>query len=231
MTNINPTPSILADQVFHHPVGSSTSVARGSHVSPNPNRSPRAGGRTGRIQAILRTLLRTLENDPLDEPEKTMRSMTKFPMPVERLFYHPEALTLGPAPFGMLTRLLLHFWMTDCRPLPEADYNLRAIARAHPPTWRKHREAILRVFSDLAPDLARHYRARQSRRENLRIASDRSASARRHRAAMARVPGTPEYAALHPDAPHGVNLLIPKKDDHGRQPLRMSPRKPGKWAP
>ena len=160
-----------------------------------------------------------------------MPSSTRFPMPVDALTRHPEALSFGPAPFGMLSRLLLHYWATDCRPLPEADYMLRSIARAHPPTWRRHREAIVRVFSDLAPDLARHHGARQSRRENLRIATDRSVAARRYKAAMARVPGTPEYADRHPEAPLGVNLMLPQRDTSPRV-SRRGPTKPArKWSP
>ena len=160
-----------------------------------------------------------------------MSAVARHPMPVERLLCHPEALSMGPAPFGMLSRLLLHFWMTDCRPLPQADYNLRAIARAHPPTWRRHRVTIMRVLSDLTPDLARHHGARQSRRENLRIATDRSVASRRHKAAMARVPGKPEYADLHPEAPLGVNLMVPQRDTSPWVSRRGPTKSAQKWSP
>jgi hypothetical protein len=54
-----------------------------------------------------------------------------FPMPVPCLIDHPEAMALPAAAFGMLSRLCLHFWATECRPLPESQDELRSIVRAH----------------------------------------------------------------------------------------------------
>lgn len=160
-----------------------------------------------------------------------MSAKARFPMPVERLLFHPEALTFGPAAFGMLTRLLIHHWMTGCRPLPAADYDLRSIARAHPPTWRKHREVIMRAFHDLAPDLARQHRTRLSRRANLRIANHASVAERKRKALMARVPGTPEYAARNPEALHGVNLMAPQKATDPHVSRRVPSKPTGYWRP
>ncbi len=101
------------------------------------------------------------------------------PMPVEGLIDHPEAMTLPAAAFGMLTRIALHFWSTECRPLPIADHELRGICRAHAPTWRHWKVSILRVFEAIRPELESASRARENRRANLIRLSQRSASMRR----------------------------------------------------
>ncbi len=70
-----------------------------------------------------------------------MPSNAKFPMPVDGLFHHPEALTFGPAPFGMLARLLTHFWMTnygDMISIAQAPYarrDPRGGLRPRTPAW------------------------------------------------------------------------------------------------
>ena len=101
------------------------------------------------------------------------------PMPVEGLIDHPEAMTLPAAAFGMLMRLTLHFWSTDCRPLPIADHELRGICRAHAPTWRHWKASILRIFEAIRPEWEAARRARENRVENLIRLSQRSASMRR----------------------------------------------------
>lgn len=89
------------------------------------------------------------------------------PLPIEGLIDSPEALTLPAAGFGMLVRLLLQFWQTECRPLPVADHELRSIARGHAPTWRHWKPRILEVFEAVRPELEAAWRARENRRGNL----------------------------------------------------------------
>ena len=115
-------------------------------------------------------------------------------LPIEGLVDSPEALTLPAAGFGMLCRLTLHFWQTECRPLPIADQELRAISRAHSPTWRHWKPSILKVFEALRPGLETAWRARENRRDNLIRLSQRSASMRRANAlrSKANTPNAPQ---------------------------------------
>ena len=115
------------------------------------------------------------------------------PLPIEGLVDSPEALTLSAAGFGMLMRLILHFWQTECRPLPMADHELRSIARAHAPTWRHWKASSLRVFEAIRPGLEADWRARENRRGNLiRLAhlgnAKRGANALKQKAAAATAP-------------------------------------------
>jgi hypothetical protein len=53
-----------------------------------------------------------------------------YPMPIEGLIDHPDAIALPAAAYGMLARLCGHFWATECRPLPESQDELRSVVRA-----------------------------------------------------------------------------------------------------
>src|SRR5271166_3709856 len=101
-----------------------------------------------------------------------------YPMPIEGLYDHPEALALPAAGFGMLMRLCLHFWATDCFPLPKSQDELRSIARVHRPTWRQWKAQILRVFEDIRPELEGYYQWRQSRGSTIRMVAARGRAAR-----------------------------------------------------
>ena len=86
----------------------------------------------------------------------------------EMLTNHPLALTLPAAAFGMLCRLLFHFIMTQCKPLPKDSDDLRGIMRAHRPTWNHHKKEIMLVFNDLAPKLEHANQSYQNRLANVR---------------------------------------------------------------
>lgn len=108
----------------------------------------------------------------------TNRRRNRPPMPIEKLANHPEAMTLSAAGFGILMRLSLHFWLSECRPLPKVKDELFSIGRAHRPTWRRWKPCILRILAEITPDLERNWRARENRRDNLSRMSERSASKR-----------------------------------------------------
>jgi len=128
-----------------------------------------------------------------------------YPMPVEGLFSNPSYIVLPAAGRGMLFSLCEHFWRSECQPRPRDDDQLFAIARAPRPTWRHHRANILAVFDAWAPEAARHFETRQSRRDSLRIASDCSRAARRRKAATARLDGTANLNARSTDpVAHGI---------------------------
>lgn len=135
------------------------------------------------------------------------------PMPVEGLIDHPEAMTLPAAAFGMLTRLTIHFWSTECRPLPIADHELRGICRAHSPTWRRWKGSILRIFEAIRPEWESARRARENRVENLIRLSQRSASMRRANALRSKA----NAAMTSGDASaNGFPRLAPKRAETTR---------------
>ncbi len=105
-----------------------------------------------------------------------------FPIPCEGLIDHPSALTLPAAGYGMLLRLCLHFWATECEPLPINDDELQSIARAHKPTWRKWKAQILAVFDDVSPDMERYYLLRVQRKTHLSRLGQTAAGVKRLRA-------------------------------------------------
>jgi hypothetical protein len=145
-----------------------------------------------------------------------MRRRKIPPLPIEGLFDNPEAMTLPAAGFGMLTRIVIHFWATECRSLPIADHELRSIARGHAPTWRRWRLTILRVFEALRPGLVAAWQARQNRRDNLiRLAhmgnAMRRANAQKQRAA----------------ASFELSRLLPQRIPRAPLPPAPAPRSPG----
>ncbi len=101
-----------------------------------------------------------------------------YPIPVEGLIDNPEALTLPAAAYGMLWKIILHFWATECRALPVADHELRCISRGHAPTWSHWKSTILGVFETIRPDLEAAQQARENRVNNLIRLSQRSTSLR-----------------------------------------------------
>lgn len=105
-----------------------------------------------------------------------------YPMPMEGIIDHPSAITLPAAGFGMLMRLSLHFWASECEPLPTSDDELQAIARAHRPTWRTWKAKILSVFDDVRPELEAYYLLRVQRRNHLSRLGNTAAGIKRLRA-------------------------------------------------
>lgn len=90
-----------------------------------------------------------------------------YPMPVEPFVDHPLILTFPAAGFGILMRLALHFWTTECRPLPIADHELRAIGRVHTPTWRHWKAPVMQAFHEIQPELEAYFRLREARQTHL----------------------------------------------------------------
>ena len=100
-----------------------------------------------------------------------------YPMPVEGLIDSPDFLAMPAAGAGIVIRLALHFWATDCRPMPIADHELRNIARAHAPTWRHWKPQALRVFEQIRPALERYRYQRESKATTLTFAGRRGGAA------------------------------------------------------
>ena len=119
----------------------------------------------------------------------------------EMLTNHPLALTLPAAAFGMLCRLLFHFIMTQCKPLPKDSDDLRGIMRAHRPTWNHHKKEIMLVFNDLAPKLEHANQSYQNRLANVRELGKRGNVTTRLKAHGKKQARPPADAALAVTAP------------------------------
>jgi hypothetical protein len=117
-----------------------------------------------------------------------------WPLPVQGIFENPDYIALPVAGRGMLWSLFEHFWRTDCKPLPIADDQLFAVARAHRPTWRHHRETILRIFNASQAELAAYKHARDNRLTHIKFAQKAGAATtnaiRRARAIEVSLPST-----------------------------------------
>ncbi len=101
------------------------------------------------------------------------------PMPVEFFATHPKIIGLNTAALGTLTRLLLHFWMTDCSPLPDTDYALFLLSRSHKPTWATNKADVRAILDEICPQLEKAMRIYRQRSSLLAHLSERGAAARR----------------------------------------------------
>jgi len=110
-------------------------------------------------------------------------------------------MTLPAAGFGMLCRLIFHFILTDCRPIPKDGDNLRGIMRAHRSTWTEHKKDILSVFQDLAPQLEAADKHYKQRREAVKAMGEKGRAVQRLRALSNKPPRPNADAALAITAP------------------------------
>lgn len=94
-----------------------------------------------------------------------------YPMPVESLFDSPAWIAAPVALRGIVMSLCEHFWRTDCAPLPRDPDALFAIARAHRPTWSRHKATALALFESVAPELEAYWRRRESKTDQLALAA------------------------------------------------------------
>ena len=149
---------------------------------------------------VRRQHLRSLDVGTRCRQPPAMRRRHLYPMPIAVIADHPEALTLPAAGFGMLARLCLHFWATECRPLPKSECELRSIARVHSPAWNKHKAAILRVFEDWRPSAEAYYRKREGAARGLKIAARNggAANAARLRLRALELPPAPPRGPIVP---------------------------------
>lgn len=101
-----------------------------------------------------------------------------FPMPVEAIIDHPR-LIMTPTPlFGAVMRLLLHYWASECEPLPEERLELQSIGRMPERMMRDHGDFIRQVVADLLPALDKYYAVRVSRATVIKELQDRSKGVR-----------------------------------------------------
>jgi hypothetical protein len=88
-------------------------------------------------------------------------------MPMEIITDNPGTIALPVAGFGILLKLAIHFWYTDCRDLPTSADRLYVISCAHRPTWNNHRPEIELILKDIMPKMKAAWIDRQRRIESL----------------------------------------------------------------
>jgi hypothetical protein len=142
-----------------------------------------------------------------------------YPMPVEGLVDNPDFIAMPAAGVGILFRLCLHFWLSECRPLPKSDDELQAISRAHRPTWRTWRHTVLKIFEAIRPDLEAYYALRESRRASLSIGAHMTNAKRRAKALQSSL-------RAHDSLPAYASGFVPKRDP--TQPDRPRPSPAGR---
>ena len=128
------------------------------------------------------------------------------PFPIELLARHSAAMALPSAGFGMVTRILIHFWLTDCRPLPKGVADLCGIARAHKPTFSNHRHEIMLIINDLCPILKEKHKLYWSRMAKLARLAD-STNAKRAALRAEKRAQAHDEAPMIPQAPRRAHVI------------------------
>jgi hypothetical protein len=104
------------------------------------------------------------------------------PIPLEIVTDHAGVIALPVSAYGMLLKLVVHFWQTDCQPLPmDNNDRLFSIAQAHRSTWVSHKAEILRIFNESAPALEHAMQARKNQHSTLAELRSRGHAAFRKR--------------------------------------------------
>jgi len=155
-----------------------------------------------------------------------MKRRTLFPMPVAGFVDHPAFIALPAAGRGMLMTLALHYWQSDCAPLPQKGSEIFCIMRTHPSTWATHQQTILRIFNDVKPELDEYYQLRKMRYEVARDIGERGRGIQRLRtlARKQATHGAREDAAPARDANPRQRVATP--DERGAR-ARVAPGKSG----
>jgi len=115
-----------------------------------------------------------------------------YPIPFEGLIDNPDFIAMPAAGAGILFRLCLHFWLSECRPLPKSDNELQAITRAHRPTWSTWRHTVLKIFEAIRPELEAYFLLREARLTTLRFAGQRGGQT-----SVAKLRAKASQASLH----------------------------------
>ena len=101
------------------------------------------------------------------------------------------------AAYGILCRLLDHFWMTDCSPLPENERSLFLLARAHKPTWAIYRDDVRMVLQDVMPELVAARVRQRNRKSILRELTAKGLATKRAKALQKVIDRSPVMTPIH----------------------------------
>jgi hypothetical protein len=136
-----------------------------------------------------------------------------YPMPVQSLMESADLARLPAAGAGIVFRLCLHAWQTMPHPLPIADHELRAIARAHQATWREHKALCMQVIAAWRPQALSYWNERERKATTLKFAGQLGRAARTAKSVAQAI----DIAAPTTETPQGP--LIPHQSpDRYRTP-------------
>jgi len=126
-----------------------------------------------------------------------------YPLPLAEIARNPVLMALPAAAYVMTLRLIIHYSLTECRPLPNSKAELAHIARAHRVQWAQHGEDIKRVLDAVLPAVESYKKKRDGNRAGLLEASARSNSTQRLKALREK---RPAHAAV------SGAVIVPKRD-------------------
>lgn len=121
----------------------------------------------------------------------------------------------------MLFSVLLRYWYSELRDLPLHDNDLFCVMGGQRPTYRKHKETILRVFNDIKPELDQYYAWRVTRKTTLEIMAREGRAKIRQLRLLEQRPKNLDPTLLIPDA-------NPLRKETGPEPgerKKMTPRR------
>jgi len=130
------------------------------------------------------------------------------PFPIELLVYNPIVLTFPAAAFGILCRIAIHYWLTECRPLPTQTDDLYAIGRAQRPTMKTWGTAVMAVFNDIKPELDSRFRAYQNRRANVLRLAETGRTINKLKALSKRHAAQPPDTLTPPTPKHAARIVV-----------------------
>lgn len=128
------------------------------------------------------------------------KRQAKAGFPLEIVAQNPRVMCLPAAGCGILFRLVSHFWLSECRPLPDSNDELFSIARAHRPTWIHWRGEIMSIFNEVAPPIEKRFRTFEMRMRHLEALGVKGNSILALRAAEKRAAKS-RFAPTVPTAP------------------------------
>jgi uncharacterized protein YdaU (DUF1376 family) len=130
------------------------------------------------------------------------------PMPVEAIIDHPTAMTMSTNVFGATMRVLLHYWNSDCAPLPEDDRELMLVSRSGRRVWMESRDQVMVVVRDVLPAFDRYHHWRESMRKHWADNREKGQAVKALKAIRAKQKGAQvemnSYARKRPADPAGL---------------------------
>jgi hypothetical protein len=121
--------------------------------------------------------------------------MKTLPLPIDAICASQTLTTADAATLGGTMAILLAWWKSGCKPLPESEAGSAVLARCHSRRWYLVRDGVKSALSEIMPELTTMY-ARQSK-----VALARSQMARNAGVASAAARKRwvkPSVAQLHP---------------------------------
>jgi uncharacterized protein YdaU (DUF1376 family) len=84
-----------------------------------------------------------------------MAKRPDFPLPLGPIYDAPSLTTAPGGIYRATLALVVAYWRSGCRPLPDDEVTLAGLARLPVPTMRQHKTAVLHALSEITPDLDR----------------------------------------------------------------------------